>query len=385
MVRRLLSIVAMMLALAMVAVACGDDDSSGDGSTAAAPAGGDERTERAVAAGEQAAADAGGPVELPAKKAGILQILGSIESAQNAERNMREALDTLGWEQIVCDAQGDPTKMARCGDSLLDQNVDVMFVLGIEPSLIKAQMRKAKDQGVPVVGFGGQVGDDPLWAGKYYPDDPESGEILTEYVMERLAEVEGDKPVAVNSYPADWSRLRTDVFLEAIKGDSSIDLVAEQTTDAANLVEGTRKQVNDTLTAHPDLKVYWFGFDVAGQAGGQAVLAKFPGKAFPEKPLVVTFDADLGTQELMRAGAIDAVVDVPYYASAWIAADQAAEFFARDTPFDTAPQPEYPITIFDNVMITMENMPPEGQLRQTEDDFVTFFQTKWSEEFGTSP
>jgi ABC-type sugar transport system substrate-binding protein len=383
-VKRLFSIIAMVLAIAMVAVACGDDDSSGDASTAA-PAGGDERTARAVAAGEEAAAAAGGPVELPQKTAGILQILGSIESAQNAERNMREALDTLGWKQIVCDAQGDPTKMARCGDSLLDQGVDVMFVLGIEPSLIKAQMRKAKDQGVPVVGFGGQVGDDPLWAGKYYPDDPESGEILTDYVMGRLGEIEGDKPVAVNSYPADWSRLRTDVFLNAIKEDPSIDLVAEQTTDAANLVEGTRKQVNDTLTAHPDLKVYWFGFDVAGQAGGQAVAAKFPGKSFPEKPLVVTFDADLGTQELMRAGAIDAVVDVPYYASAWIAADQAAEFFARDTPFDQSPQPDYPITIFDNVMITSENLPPEGQLRQTEDDFVAFFTTKWENEFESSP
>ena len=42
--------------------------------------------------------------------------------------------------------------------------------------------------------------------------------------------------------------------------------------------------MTDEITANPDLKAFWFGFDTAGQAGGQAVLAKFPGKTFPDKP-----------------------------------------------------------------------------------------------------
>lgn len=383
--KRALSLIALVLALTGLAVACGGDDSDSSSAPATTEAAGGERAQRAIAAGQQAATDAGGEVALPVKSAGILQILGAVESAQRAEAAMKESIDLLGWDSIVCDAQGDPTKMARCGDSLLDQGVEVMFVLGIEPSLIKPQLQKAKDKGVPVIGFGGQVADDPLWASKYYPDDPTSGDILTDYVMDRLGEVEGDKQVAVNSYPAEWSRLRTDAFLEAVKADSSIELVAEQTTDAANLVEGTRKQVNDTLTANPDLDVYWFGFDSAGQVGGQAVASRFRGKAFPERPLVVTFDALLATQDLMRAGAIDAVVDVPFDASAWIAADQAAEFFARDTAFDASPQPEYPITIFDNMIVTQENLPPEGEYREPAEDFETFFTTKWENEFESTP
>jgi ABC-type sugar transport system substrate-binding protein len=368
----------------LFAAACGSNDSNGEASKASGiEAGGGSRAERAAQAAQQAADAAGGKVDLPAKKAGILQILGSIESAQRAEKGMRTAIKSLGWTAQVCDAQGDPNKMAQCGDSLLDRNIDVLFVLGIEPSLIKAQLRKAKSMNVPVVGFGGQIGEDPLWAGKYYPDDPESGRILADYVQKRLSEVDGTKKVAINSYPAAWSELRTDAFKELVKSSSDLKLVANQTTDAANLVEGTRKQVNDTLTANPDIKAYWFGFDVAGQVGGQAVAAKYAGKSFPDRPLVVTFDADLGTQKLMRAGAIDAVVDVAYDASAWVAADQAAEFFARDKPFEKSPQPDYPVTFFDNVILTKDNLPPAGQYRQPKDDFVTFFKTKWKAEYGT--
>ena len=374
----------IVVVLMMFAAACGSDNGNGDGAKASGiEAGGGSRAERAAKAAQQAADAAGGKAELPAKKAGILQILGSIESAQRAERGMRNAIKSLGWTAQVCDAQGDPNKMAQCGDSLLDRNIDVLFVLGIEPSLIKAQMRKAKSMNVPVVGFGGQIGDDPLWAGKYYPDDPESGRILADYVQKRLAEVDGTKKVAINSYPAAWSELRTDAFKQTVKSSSDLKLVADQTTDAANLVEGTRKQVNDTLTGDPDIKAYWFGFDVAGQVGGQATAAKFPGKAFPDRPLVVTFDADLGTQKLIRSGAIDAVVDVAYDASAWVAADQAAEFFARDRPFDKNPQPDYPVTFFDNVILTKDNLPPDGKYREPKDDFVTFFKTKWKAEFGT--
>jgi ABC-type sugar transport system substrate-binding protein len=375
---------AVVLALVLgLATGCGSSEKAGDeAGNGAIGADTGTRAERAAAAGEQAAKDAGGPVTLPAKKAGILQIIGSVESAQRAERAMRQAIEALTWTAVVCDAQGDPVKMAKCGDSLLDRNVDVMFTIGIEPGVIKAQLRKAKAKNVPVVGTTGQVSPDPLWAGTYFPDDEASGGILSEYVMKRLGDVEGTKEVAISSYPAEWSRLRTDEFRTAIDADPTIETVVDQTVDATNLVEGTRKQVSDTLTAHPGIKAYWFGQDSSGQVGGQVIASKFAGKSFPDRPLAVTFDANLSTQDLIRDGAVDAVVDVAYDATAWVAADQAAQFFARDTPFDTSAQPDYPVTFFDNVIVTKENLPPKGEYREPKDDFVTFFTTKWDAEFG---
>jgi len=379
-------LVAFTCALALVGAACGDDDDSSSPTSADTTAvdGGDARTKAATDGGLEAATAAGEKVEVPKTTIGFVNIVGAVESAQRAERTFKEAADVLGWTVNSCDAQGDPTKMARCADSLLDQKVDVLVVLGIEPALIKAQLNKAKTQKVPVVEFSGQVASDPLFAGTYYPDEPEAGQVMTDYLMDRLGEVQEDSvPIAVIDYPVEWSTARTDTLRKAVADQSKVKIAVEATTDAANLVEGTRKQVTDQLTANPDLKAFWFGFDSAGQAGAQAVQAKFAGKSFPEKPLVVTFHADLSTNELIRAGAIDAVSDVPYDASGWVAVDQIAGFVARDTPMSSEAQPEYPgiDKVYDYEVVDADNLPAEGEYRVPEHDYETFFTTKWSNEF----
>ena len=286
----------------------------------------------------------------------------------------------------MCDAQGDPKKMAACGDSLLDRNVDVMFVIGIEPSLIKGQLRKAQQQNVPVVEINGQVTADPLWSGTYYPDEEKAGRILADSLMKKMQEVEGTADIAVADYPATWASARTDQLKQAVKDSGGkATIAATSVTDATNLVQGTQKTVTDQLTQNPDLKGYWFAFDSAGQAGGPAIQAKSGGKMFPDKPWVVTFHADLGTLDLMRKGAIDVVLDVPYDAAGWVAVDQAAEFFSRGKAFDKNPAPDYGgFEIYDYVLVTKDNLPPEGQYRTPKNDFVTFFKTKWQDEFGTA-
>jgi ribose transport system substrate-binding protein len=276
--------------------------------------------------------------------------------------------------------------MAACGDSLLDRNVDVMFVSGIEPSLIKGQLRKAKQQNVPVVEFSGQVTADPLWSGTYYPDEAKAGRILADSLIKKMQDVDGTPDIAVADYPATWASARTDQLKQAVKeSGGKVKIAATSVTDATNLVQGTQKTVTDQLTQNPGLKGYWFAFDSAGQAGGPAIQAKFGGEMFPDKPWVVTFHADLGTQDLIRRGVIDAVVDVPYDAAGWVAVDQAAEFFGRRKAFDKSPDPDYGgFEIYDYALVTKDNLPPKSQYRIPKNDFVTFFKTKWRDEFGTA-
>ena len=113
---RVLSMAALAV-LAIVAVGCGDDDnngseSGGGGKVTGVQAGTGSRQDEAAEAGKKAAEAAGGNVDLPKKKAGILQILGAIESAQRVENTLTEAIKSVGWTTTVCDAQGDPKKMA---------------------------------------------------------------------------------------------------------------------------------------------------------------------------------------------------------------------------------------------------------------------------------
>src|SRR4051794_17085426 len=282
---RVLSMAAVAV-LVIVAIGCGHDDTHSErgrgGKVTGVQAGTGSRQDEAAEAGKEAAEAAGGKVDLPKKKAGILQILGAIESTQRAENTVTEAIKSVGWTTTVCDAQGDPKKMAACGDSLLDRNVDVMFVSGIEPSLIKGQLRKAKQQNAPGVEISAQVTADPLWSGTYYPDEEKAGRVLADSLIKKMHEVDGIADIAVADYPASWASARTDQLKQAVKhSGGKVKIAATSVTDATNLVQGTQKTVIDQLTQNPDLKGYWFAFDSAGQAGGAAVPGEAGGKKFP--------------------------------------------------------------------------------------------------------
>lgn len=323
-----------------------------------------------------------GSAKLPAVKVGILQIIGGIESADRVERAIRAAAKAIGWPVLYCDGRGDPTQMTRCGDSLLDRGANAIVTIGIEPSLIAAPLRKAKRKGVPVIEVSGFVSPSPLYAGRYYPDEPLNGKLLARYLIKELnAKVTGEKTVATSDYPAKWSTLRTDELRKLVKG-TGIKIVASQTGDPTNLIEGTRKQINDELTQHPNLSAYWFGMDTMGQAAGQAVAARYPGKVFPDRPLVATFHADKSTQVLIRKGFIDVVIDNNYDATAWVGIDQLAGWFASKKPLSKAAQPKYPVEYMHYTVVTKANLPKPGTYVEPKDDYVAFFKAKWKQEYG---
>jgi hypothetical protein len=86
----------------------------------------------------------------------------------------------------------------------------------------------------------------------------------------------------------------------------------------------------------------------------------------------------------MKAGAVDVALDVPYDAGPWVGVDQLLQFWGLDKPFAKEPQPTYPGigTVYDYEVITKDNLPPEGEYRTPKNDFVTFFKTKWADQFG---
>ena len=274
--------------------------------------------------------------------------------------------------------------MGHVRQSLLNQNVDAILTTGVDPPAVAAPLRKAKAEGIPWVSVAGETL--PGYDGTYGPDDRHTGDVLSEYLIEQMNSVGGDVDIAVHDFPIPSIAVRTEELKRQLKDHPNIKIAAETTSDAANLIEGTRKTVTDQLTADPNLKGFWFAFDTAGQAGAQAVAAKFPGKEFPERPLVTTFHADPATQDLIRGGQVDAVADVAYDIGSWVGVDQLLEFFARDKKPDQNPRPEYPGVgdLYTTVIVTKDNLPPEGKYVAAETDVPSFFESKWATEFGAS-
>ena len=193
----------------------------------------------------------------------------------------------------------------------------------------------------------------------------------------------GNPSVVIHNFPAEWGADRTLQFTNALKKQSKIKVGADITTDASNIVPFTRNAVSDEITQDPDAKAYWFTFDTTGQVGGTVLAAKYKGKSFPDRPLVVTFHGDPATLTLMRQGVIDATSDTNYDAGCWEAVDQEAEFIARHRAESTANQPTYPVIgdPFSYEILTKDNVPPEGQYLKPKWDVPSYFISKWQNEF----
>lgn len=378
---------------ALVLAACGgsSDSSSSESSgaestpaesTESSEGGGNPDEAAAAEEGKEYAESLGAPVSLPVKTIGILQSTGSTESALRVQKEIEAPAAELGWKSVACDGEGLPTKFATCASSLLNQGVDAMITIGIEASAITPQLEKAQQMKVPAIQVSGTVVPSPLYGGSYFPDDAKAGTLLADFLAEEMEQVDGTADIAVHDFAAIWAQERTEQLDKKVKEDPSLKITSEVETDATNVVEGTRKTVTDQLTQNPDLKAFWFAWDFAGSAGAQAVQAKYPGKTFPERPLVVTFHADLGTNELIEQGAIDAVVNVPYNASSWVAIDQLAELWGRNTPLSKEPAPTYNgFEVYDYSIVNKENLPPQGEYPQPKNDFFSFFKSKWETEF----
>jgi ABC-type sugar transport system substrate-binding protein len=375
--------------------ACGSSSSdSGTGTSssggvtkgAGIRAGTGSRAEVAMKAGEQAAKQAGAPETLKPKTLGIINFLGGIESSDRLKSTAQLAAKQLGWKTIVCDGKGTPTVFITCGNSLLDQGVDAIIDIAIEPSTIQPVLDKAMKQNVPVIQTGGGAVPNGDLSGNYGPDETKAGQVLSDYMMQKLTALPGNPGTIIHDYPAKWASARTDAYRKALKAQTKVKLLANTATDAANLVQFTRKTVADQVTQYPDAKAYWFSFDTTGQVGGQVISSKYPGKQFPDRPLVGTFHADLGTLDLMRKGDIDVTSEANYDAASWIAMDQLAEFWSRGSEISKVNQPIYPVVgdLFTYQIVTKDNLPPSGQYVPPKVDVPTYFQSKWKTEFGAS-
>lgn len=354
----------------------GDDDSSPEGGVGTASG---EAVSAAAKAGKAAAEKAGEGTLPEGITVGLNQIVGSVEGAQISQAALEEAADVFGWKVVVCDAQGDPTKMANCMTTLLSQNVDVIFTLSEEAAVLGGGLKAAKSKGVPVFSFGGSIAPSDLFSGIYYENNKELGEALGGYLAEQFPDEPGK--VLQSTFAAEFCKERDEGMLGA--AGKSAEVVASTEVDQANLLAGTRQQVASMLAQNPDANVVYFCFESAVSAGAQAVAAKFPGKQFPDRPLVVTYHAYLSQLELIRQGKLDAVAESPFQASAWAAVDSAASVLSESgEPIPSPGQEVDGFPLYDYKVITKEDLPAKGELVPPTSDFITFFSEKWKHQYG---
>lgn len=335
--------------------------------------------------------DDGEGSELPTITLGYLQVLGASESAIRLENDTKQIADMFGWDWVDCDAEGVPEQMQTCADSLIDQGVDAIVSNGASVEVIGEQLARARDQEIPYVNTGGPQSDYEPFAAHYNPDDVAMAELLAEWVVDNSEP--GEVLVSSVGFTA-WGAEREDALEETIAG-TGFEIVDIVDVDFADVVGTAADATNNWLSQFPDAAAIWLSFDLAALGAGP-IIAEL-GEEPPDRPLVVTFYANCITQDQVRAGGVDAVVEENLEWSTWVAMDQLAGFFANGTPLSDERRPTYETEDGEEIqfsapfVVTADDLPDscepgEGPYPAPPDDaaadFEGYFTERWQAQYG---
>lgn len=385
--RSLWKLLAALLALTLIAAACGNDDDDVADEPAPAPA-----TEAPAPAPTEAPTEAPAPEpteemapELPDITIGYLQWIYADEAGKRIEDAAKEAVDFLGWGYETCDAAGDPAQMPVCGNQLLDADIDVMLTDGIPEAFITDVLERAEAEGVPVLSAGGEVDPRDFYIASYASDDTDLGVQLANYLIEQLPD---GGNIIVQTVPTAWSDKRITGLNSVIEG-SGITVVDQWEGDFANLVAGTEADVTTKLQQYDDVDAVWINFSVASIGAASAIGALYPDGDDPDRPLLVTFYANPTTVNDIRDGRVDAAVDEKLEWQSWAQVDAVAQMLVFGTEPSQERAPSYDGRIFSVRQVvtidTVNAMPADSTEVPAPDppgDYEEYFRNKWCGQFS---
>ena len=417
--RSLWKVLAALLALTLVAAACGndDDDTAGEPAPVAeapteAPA--PEPTEDPMAEvvipdlvdkpegwvppeasmGAARAWPAGPAVELPQLTIGYLQVLGASEAAQRLELTAKDAVEYLGWGWEYCDAEGVHDGMQTCLETLINSGADAIVTDGTTVEVIVEGLARARAEGIPFVNTGGTQSFYHLYAASFNPNDAELGRLLAEWMMENRGK---DGPVQVSSAAfAKWGTDRED-SLRAAVANTGVTIEAEEMVDFADVIGTAADAAANWLLQAPDSVAFWLSFDLAALGVGPVITESFPGELPPDRPMVLTFYANCTTQQQMLSGGVDASSEENLEWGSYVAMDQIASYFAKGVQFTDELRPYYldadgnAVQFSIPFIVTPEDLadecdPGRGPYPTPTDpswtDYVAFFEARWADEYS---
>jgi|GEM_PF-6559927 len=344
----------MAVVMALVVAACGSSDSTSNSST-----GGD-----ATGGSEPVAQGGGQCTELGEPTVGIVSLIESSEGAHRSTVAAQEAAEALGFKTVVIDAQGEPAKMAAGVTTLINQDVDAIYLEWIQASAVRPQLERAKEDGIPV--FSTLSGPTPEQPNDFGPDPEQHALIKAEAVSDLIngkGQVYGIHWTGTPLNAAWWTG-----FTDYLDENPQMDLVGDHESDISQLEVDTATTVRQALGSNPDIQVFWAEADTQGV--GAAKTLKQIGR--PDV-WVVSSLGDAPELELIRGGSKYQTVAVPVEYLGYTAFDWLAKTLATGEEAAVPPPAE-------SKLITADNVPPKGEYWNPP-GFKEKFEKEWASEY----
>ncbi len=224
--------------------------------------------------------------------------------------SMQDAAKKRGWQLVYTDAAGSAAKQVADVNSMIAQQVDIIFLAPREEKPLIPAIMAAKQAGIPVILLDRNVDQSLAKPGEDYvtfigSNFIEEGQRVAEY----LVGMNGDKKIiielegTVGSSPAND---RKKGFDDVIAQHSDYKIVASQSGDFAR--DKGRQVAETLLQAHPDANVIYAHNDEMA-IGAIAALEAAGKTAGRDGVLVFSIDGGKEAVQLVVDGKIEAVVE----------------------------------------------------------------------------
>lgn len=173
------------------------------------------------------------------------------ESIKWMAKNAQIKATELGMEMTVFDPNGDVQKQTNMINDAIAAKFDALLFIPIDRQALIAAAKKAKEAGLVVVTFGGDLAPEGHQYREFFsgPNDLEAGQLAAKSIVEKFPD--GAKGVQIMGGPGEDPQVKRETgFAEGIKG-TKIELLGSQACEGWN-PDNALKNMEDFITKYGD-------------------------------------------------------------------------------------------------------------------------------------
>ncbi len=330
------------------------------------------------------AAAAGGTATPPSGRSiGIIQLSGQSATSIAVADAAKQIGKTFGYKVNVCDPAFDAQKIPQCATSIVAQNPSVVFSVSTNPGPLGSAIQQAHSRGIPWFNVGSAATKSPLM-NDYGIDGFALARVLDQYMFRAMAARNTGsslKLFAITAPTVGVSSLNSETQLRAdVRAAGNVTPIIHD-LDLANATQDTLTTSRATLEQNPDLAGMWTLCDFCVPLMAQAVSAR---EGSNRHTIVAGMFSSPETIADIRRGTVDAVADYAWALPVWVGMDQVLQNWARRTPIaqGSAAFGGYGLPFMQPYLITRANALASGPAPIYGPDYESYFEAKWSKEFG---
>lgn len=358
-------ILAVLACAALAVAGCGSSKSSGSGSSSSS-------LTTSSSSESQSSASSGAKLNVKPKTIGVVLSDGEAPISQANTKTVEAACKLLGWKVSVTETSGVPANMLRATYAYATEKVDAVLFDSVEEGQVRPGLLRLKAEGIPAIEY--SAGNEP--GANFSAEYGETEKQIGVSMAKQLVKLVPNARIAELKSTFHAGKEREAGLKEVVNGPegNGAKIVAGEEPNLASVVPETVKDVQDMITAHPEINAIFSVFDNFTAPVVTALKAK-GSKAKVFTPYIATAELNF-----LKEGKLAGIISVDNPTSAAVAIDQLLAHFQKGTPINKEALKEHPLTYTE---YSQANIPASAEAVLGPEVILKPFIEKWDKEYGS--